>query len=120
MTIINPIEELIRDPEVTEIMVNASDDVWVERQGRIEPTGVKFLDEEHVPRTIERLVSQDGRGCDRAYRTTCLHGSPPTSLPSYIATALRGCRTTRIQSYTPTIRQASSRTKGCPKWHPAV
>lgn len=60
MTIIDSIEELLRDPEVSEVMVNAPDDVWVERQGRIEPTGVKFLDEEHVLRTIERLVDPDG------------------------------------------------------------
>lgn len=60
MTIIDSIEELLRDPEVTEIMVNAPDDVWVERQGRIEPTGVKFLDEEHVLRTIECLADPDG------------------------------------------------------------
>lgn len=60
MTVINPIEEYLRDPEVTEIMVNASDDVWVERQGRIEPAGAKFLDGEHVLRTIEHLVYPDG------------------------------------------------------------
>ena len=60
MTAINPLEELLWNPEVTEIMVNAPDDVWVERQGRIEPTDVKFLDEEHVLKTIEQIVSPDG------------------------------------------------------------
>ncbi|WP_432315870.1 hypothetical protein [Collinsella aerofaciens] len=69
MTIIDSIEELLRDPEVTEIMVNAPDDVWVERQGRIEPTDVKFLDEEHVLRTIEHLVYPDGcRRDDRGWQ----------------------------------------------------
>ena len=60
MTIVDSIEELLRDPEVTEIMVNAPDDIWVERQGRIEPANVQFLDERHVQRTIERLVNPDG------------------------------------------------------------
>ena len=59
MTAINPLEELFRDPEVTEIMVDAPDSVWVVRRGRIEPVGVKFLDEEHVQRTIEHLVDPD-------------------------------------------------------------
>lgn len=60
MTAINPIEELLWDPEITEIMVNAPDDVWVERQGRTEPVGVQLLDERYVLRTIERMVSPDG------------------------------------------------------------
>lgn len=60
MTAINPIEELLWDSEITEIMVNAPDDVWVERGGRIEPVGVQFLDERHVLRTIEHMVSPDG------------------------------------------------------------
>ena len=59
MTAINHIEELPRDSEVTEIMVDAPDSVWVVRQGRIEPVGVKFLDEGHVQRTIEHLVDPD-------------------------------------------------------------
>lgn len=59
-----PIAELLWDPEVTEIMVNTPDSVWIERQGRIAPTGVKFRDEEHVLRTIERIVSPDGCRCD--------------------------------------------------------
>lgn len=69
MTAINPLEELLWDPEVSEIMVNAPDDVWVERRGverrgRIEHTGVQFLDEEHLQRTIENFASSDGCRCD--------------------------------------------------------
>lgn len=60
MTAIDSIEELLCDPEVTEIMVNASDDVWVERQGRIELVGVQFPDEEHILRTIKLIVYPDG------------------------------------------------------------
>lgn len=46
MTAINPLEELLRDPEVTEIMVDAPDSVRVERQGRIVPADVQFLNEQ--------------------------------------------------------------------------
>lgn len=60
MTAIDSLEELLRDPEVTEIMVNAPDDVWVERQGRIKPVGVQFPDEEHILRTIKLMVYPDG------------------------------------------------------------
>lgn len=65
MTIVDSLEALLRDPEVTEIMVDAPDSVRVERQGRIEPADVQFLDERHVQRTIERIVDPDGRGCNR-------------------------------------------------------
>lgn len=65
---IDSIEELLRNPEVTEITVNAPDDIRVERQGRIEPANVQFLDERHVQRTIERIVDPDGRECDRRGR----------------------------------------------------
>lgn len=65
MTIVDSIEELFRDSEVTEIMVDAPDSVHVERQGRIEPADVQFFDERHVQRTIERIVDPDGRGCNR-------------------------------------------------------
>ena len=60
MTAIDSIEELLWNPEVTEIMVNAPDDVWVERHGRIKPVDVQFSDEEHVLRTIKLMVYPDG------------------------------------------------------------
>lgn len=63
-----PIGELFWDPEVTEIMVIAPDDVWVECQGRIKPVDVQFHDEEHVLRTIDRIVSPDGCRCDNRGR----------------------------------------------------
>ena len=61
---LGPIEELLWDPDVSEIMVNSPDQVMVERRGKIEPSGVHFFDEEHVQRTIARIVSADGRRCD--------------------------------------------------------
>ena len=61
---LGPIEELLWDPEVSEIMVNSPDQVMVERRGKITLSGVHFFDEEHVQRTIARIVSSDGRRCD--------------------------------------------------------
>ena len=61
---LGPIEELLWDPEVSEIMVNSPDQVMVERRGKITLSDVHFFDEEHVQRTIARIVSSDGRRCD--------------------------------------------------------
>jgi pilus assembly protein CpaF len=61
-----PIEPLLRDDSVTEIMVNAYDRVYVERGGRLEATDVRFVDESHVLRIIDKIVSQVGRRVDEA------------------------------------------------------
>jgi pilus assembly protein CpaF len=61
-----PLERLLRDPSVTEIMVNGADQVFVERAGRIEQTPVRFVDDAHVLRIIDRIVSQVGRRVDEA------------------------------------------------------
>jgi pilus assembly protein CpaF len=59
-----PIEPLLNDPEITEIMVNGHDEVFVERFGIIEETKVHFEDEAHLRRIIERIVSPLGRRVD--------------------------------------------------------
>jgi pilus assembly protein CpaF len=61
-----PIEPLLRDDTVTEIMVNAPDKVYVERRGKLERTNVQFVDEAHVMRIIDKIVSQVGRRVDEA------------------------------------------------------
>jgi pilus assembly protein CpaF len=61
-----PIEPLLRDDSVTEIMVNAPDKVYVERNGKLERTDVQFVDEAHVMRIIDKIVSQVGRRVDEA------------------------------------------------------
>ena len=61
-----PLEPLLRDPEITEIMVNGSDKVFVERNGKIEPTNVKFENDDHILRIIARIVSPLGRRVDEA------------------------------------------------------
>jgi len=59
-----PIEPLLQDSDITEIMVNGFDEVYVEKFGIIEPTDVKFEDETHLRRVIDRIVSPIGRRVD--------------------------------------------------------
>ncbi|MFS8479573.1 MAG: CpaF family protein [Micromonosporaceae bacterium] len=59
-----PIESLLRDNDVTEIMVNAWDRIYVERFGRIQQVETAFLDEAHLRRVIDKIVSRVGRRVD--------------------------------------------------------
>ena len=61
-----PIERLLADDSVTEIMVNGPFDVWVERQGRLYQTTVRFNDESHLRRIINKMVAQVGRRIDES------------------------------------------------------
>jgi pilus assembly protein CpaF len=61
-----PIEPLLRDPDVSEIMVNAWDRIYVERFGKIATVDTAFLDETHLRRVIDKIVSRVGRRVDEA------------------------------------------------------
>ena len=61
-----PIERLLADPSVSEIMVNGPSDVWVERAGRLQPTDVRFADDHHLRRIINKIVAQVGRRIDES------------------------------------------------------
>jgi pilus assembly protein CpaF len=61
-----PLEELLRDDSVTEVMVNRHDHIFVEREGRIERTTASFVDNAHLLRIIDKIVSQVGRRIDEA------------------------------------------------------
>ena len=61
-----PLERLLADEAVTEIMVNGPFDVWVERQGRLYETTVRFADESHLRRIINKIVAQVGRRIDES------------------------------------------------------
>jgi pilus assembly protein CpaF len=61
-----PLEQLLADDSVTEVMVNAPDRVYIERSGKIERTPVRFVDDSHVMRIIDKIVSQVGRRVDEA------------------------------------------------------
>ena len=61
-----PIEPLLQDDTVTEVMVNGPADVWVERGGKLEKTSVRFTDEHHLRRIINKIVAQVGRRVDES------------------------------------------------------
>src|SRR5215216_3962665 len=61
-----PIEPMLRDPSVTEIMINAPDVIYVEREGRIFPADGRFVDETHLRRVIDKMVGQVGRRIDES------------------------------------------------------
>ena len=61
-----PLEPFLHDPSVTEIMVNGYDQLYIERAGKIEETEAAFLDDAHLLRIIDRIVSQVGRRIDEA------------------------------------------------------
>ncbi|MEE8451468.1 MAG: ATPase, T2SS/T4P/T4SS family, partial [Thermoguttaceae bacterium] len=61
---LGPLETLMQDPSVSDILVNGPHEVFIERHGRLEPSGVVFADEQHVMRIIRRVVSRVGRRID--------------------------------------------------------
>ncbi len=61
-----PLEELLSDPDVSEIMVNGPNKVFVERKGRIHLTPLRFRDNAHVMNVIDRIVSRIGRHIDES------------------------------------------------------
>jgi pilus assembly protein CpaF len=61
---LGPLEELLADPEVEEVMVNGVGSIYVERRGRIEPTSVRFADEAELRNAIDRILAPLGRRVD--------------------------------------------------------
>ncbi len=61
-----PIDKLLKDDDVTEVMVNGPESVYVERSGRIEKASSSFVDETHLRRIIDKIVGQVGRRIDES------------------------------------------------------
>jgi pilus assembly protein CpaF len=61
-----PIDRFLHDPGITEVMVNGPKAVYIERRGKIEATDVEFVDENHLRRTIDKIVGQIGRRIDES------------------------------------------------------
>lgn len=61
---LGPLEPLMKDPEVSDVLVNTYQDVWVEKNGRLHPTDIRFQDNRHLLQIIDRIVSAVGRRID--------------------------------------------------------
>jgi pilus assembly protein CpaF len=61
-----PLETLLNDPEISEIMVNGPRNIYVERRGKLAKSDVIFNNDEHVMRVIDRIISPLGRRCDES------------------------------------------------------
>jgi pilus assembly protein CpaF len=63
---LGPLEPLLADPSISDILVNAPQNIYIERHGKLVRTGVEFKDDEHLMRVIERIVSSVGRRIDES------------------------------------------------------
>jgi pilus assembly protein CpaF len=61
-----PLEVFLRDPKISEIMVNGADQIYVEREGKLSRVPAAFIDEAHLRRTIDKIVARVGRRIDEA------------------------------------------------------
>ena len=60
-----PLEELLNDPTISDIMVNGPDQTYIERKGKLELAPIQFRDEEHLFQIAQRIVNQVGRRVDQ-------------------------------------------------------
>ena len=66
LTGLGPIEPILKDPTVTDILINTHENVYVERNGQLEPVPVLFKDEAHLLRIVNKIVSAVGRRVDES------------------------------------------------------
>jgi len=66
---LGPIEDLLRDPDITDIMVNSKDEIYVERLGKLELTDKKFISDSQVKAVIDRIIAPLGRKVDESTPT---------------------------------------------------
>ena len=63
---LGPLEQLLKDPSISDLLVNRFDRVYIERSGKLEPTGLAFKDNQHLMQIIDRIVSRVGRRIDES------------------------------------------------------
>lgn len=63
---LGPLEPLLKDPSISDILVNRYNQVYIERAGRLEPTALTFKDDQHLMQIIDRIVSRVGRRVDES------------------------------------------------------
>jgi pilus assembly protein CpaF len=62
-----PLEPLLKDESISEVMVNGPQQVWIERKGQLVESGVTFIDDDHVMRIAQRIIAPLGRRLDRKW-----------------------------------------------------
>jgi pilus assembly protein CpaF len=67
MTGLGPLEPLLKDPTIADILINGHESVYVERGGQLEPCGVRFKDEQHLLRIVNKIVAAVGRRVDESH-----------------------------------------------------
>jgi pilus assembly protein CpaF len=67
MTGLGPLEPLLKDPSISDILINGHECVYVERGGMLEPTPVRFKDESHLLRIVNKIVAAVGRRVDESH-----------------------------------------------------
>src|SRR4026208_378943 len=63
---LGPLEQLLADTSISDILVNSPYNVYIERRGKLERTNIEFEDNEHLMRVIERIVPSSGRRIDES------------------------------------------------------
>ena len=63
---LGPLEPLLKDPTISDILVNTYKSIYIERYGKLEPTDARFKDEDHLMRIIDKIVSSVGRRIDES------------------------------------------------------
>ncbi len=113
---LGPLEELLRDPAISDILVNRPQQIYVERNGLLEETKVVFKDDRHLLRIIERIVSSVGRRIDESspmVDARLADGSrvnaiiPPLALDGPVL-SIRRFRTDKLQAADLVVRESLS------------
>src|SRR5918999_1680415 len=132
------LEPLLADPTVTEIMVNGLEDIFMERDGRIQRSDISFTDEAQLYQTIDRIVSQVNRRVDEsspmvdarlptgervnviipplALRGPTASSSARSAAPRRSTCSRRSTRVTRARSSRCTRTRATTRSTGSRRW----
>ena len=107
---LGPLEPLMKDPEISDILVNTHDNVWIERHGKLHPTDVRFKDDRHLMQVIDRIVSGVGRRIDDS--SPMVDARLPDNSTAQAAASPSG---TDAKSITENTRTATARNTGLPK-----
>ena len=116
-----PLEPLLADESISEIMVNGPEQIWIERNGKLQETNARFADDDHVRRIIDRIISPLGRRCDETMPMVdarlpdgsrvnaiipplCLNG-PSLTIRKFFKTPLSGADLVRRGSASPELME---------------